>query len=73
MLRPSAGQVAAEQHRGHAAESVEGSQYTLPIQGGRVAHRKLADDDAGRGVLGIDSPGARVLAAFEACGTQDDG
>ena len=66
-------QVAAEQHRGQTAESVEGPQYTLLTQGGGVVHRKLPDDNACRRTLGINSPGVRVLAAFEARGTQDHG
>lgn len=73
MLRPAAGQVAAERHRGQTAEFVEGPQYALLTQGGRVVHWKLADDNADRGILGVDSPGVRVLAAFEARGTQDHG
>jgi hypothetical protein len=58
---------------GQAADSVEGAQYTLLTQGGRVAHRKLADDNACRGILGINPPGIGVLAALQARGTQDHG
>jgi hypothetical protein len=73
VLRPSAVQVPAQQHRGQAAESVECPEHRLLTQGGRVVHRKLADDNADRGILRINSPGVRVLAAFEARGTQDHG
>jgi len=69
MLRPTAMWIAAERHRRQTAESVERAQYALFTQGGRVVHRKLADDDADRRILRIDPPGVRVLGAFEAHGT----
>jgi hypothetical protein len=73
VLRPLAVQVAAEQHRGQTRESIKSSQHTLLTAGSRVSDRELADDHAGRGIVGVDPPGIRMLTALEACNVRDHG
>jgi hypothetical protein len=71
--RPSAVQVAAEQHRGQTREPIKGSQHTLLTAGAGVRHRELANDHAEGWIFGIDPPGVGMLTAVQPCDRHDLG